>query len=77
MVSHSDEGNRFAYVPKDWMDELSSQHRPNKRMNPTPLSRRIASGGLGKLLGALPGVRGQVAARVMRDRLGIAIRFHH
>jgi hypothetical protein len=27
MVSHSEEVNRFAYVPKDWMDELSSQHR--------------------------------------------------
>jgi len=27
MVSHSDEGNRFANVPKDWADELSSQHR--------------------------------------------------
>jgi membrane protease YdiL (CAAX protease family) len=27
MVSHSDEGNRFANVPKDWTDELSSQHR--------------------------------------------------
>jgi hypothetical protein len=27
MVFHSDEVNRFAYVPKDWMDELSSQHR--------------------------------------------------
>jgi len=23
----SDEVNRFAYVPKDWADELSSQHR--------------------------------------------------
>jgi hypothetical protein len=27
VVSNSDEGNRFANVPKDWMDELSSQHR--------------------------------------------------
>jgi hypothetical protein len=27
MVSHSDEANRFAYVPKDRKDELSSQHR--------------------------------------------------
>jgi DNA helicase-2/ATP-dependent DNA helicase PcrA len=27
MVSHSEEVNRFAYVPKDWTDELSSQHR--------------------------------------------------
>ena len=27
MLSHSDEGNRFANVPKDWTDELSSQHR--------------------------------------------------
>ncbi len=27
MVSHSGEGNRFANVPKDWTDELSSQHR--------------------------------------------------
>jgi hypothetical protein len=26
MVSRSDEVNRFAYVPKDWTDELSSQH---------------------------------------------------
>jgi len=26
MVSHSDEVNRFADVPKDWTDELSSQH---------------------------------------------------
>ncbi len=31
MVSHSDEVNRFAYVPKDWMDVLSSQHRGNQR----------------------------------------------
>ena len=27
MVFHSDEVNRFAYVPNDWTDELSSQHR--------------------------------------------------
>jgi len=27
MVFHSDEVNRFAYVPKDWTDGLSSQHR--------------------------------------------------
>ena len=26
MVSDSDEVNRFSYVPKDWTDELSSQH---------------------------------------------------
>jgi hypothetical protein len=26
MVSDSDEVNRFAYVLKDWTDELSSQH---------------------------------------------------
>jgi len=28
MVSHPDEVNRFAYVPKDWTDVLSSQHNP-------------------------------------------------
>ena len=27
MVSHSVKVNRFANVPKDWTDELSSQHR--------------------------------------------------
>ena len=27
MVSYLDEVNRFAYIPKDWADELSSQHR--------------------------------------------------
>jgi hypothetical protein len=30
MVFHSDEGNRFAYIPKDWTDELSSQHRSER-----------------------------------------------
>jgi transposase len=32
VVSHSDEGNKFANVPKDWMDELSSQHRDIRMM---------------------------------------------
>ena len=32
VVSHSGEVNRFAYVPKDWMDELSSQHRQEQFM---------------------------------------------
>ncbi len=47
MVSHSDEGNRFANVPKDWMDELSSQHRDADPGSPALLAPSMR----GSLLG--------------------------
>jgi hypothetical protein len=41
---------------------------PNKRMNPTPLSRRIAGGALRELLDESTKASSQAASRVMRDR---------
>jgi hypothetical protein len=57
MISHSEEVNRFAYVPKDWMDELSSQHRPASME--TLLSVICAVGRVGR-------VKGKAAQRIGR-----------